>query len=269
MQKDVPLMITRWNGVFLVKDGKVVDSIPIEGDVASKLLRKLQGKTIEEETLALEKWQGSKIEPYHFTLPYLPEDRKTIRELAFAVAERALAGAFTGDEDIIWGVRVLDEMKDQLNTLKELAGGWELVHSLSKTESEGVAHLGALVKEIERTVSRLERFVEVRMHQIAPSVCEACGPILGARLIEAVGGLMRLAMKPSSTVQVLGAERALFRHLRTGAPPPKHGLIFQHPSIQGAPRRDRGRRARALASKITMAVRKDAIVSREAKALSP
>lgn len=262
MRKDGPLIITRWNGVFLVKDGKVADSIPIEGDVASKLLRKLRGKTIEEETIALERWPEGKVAPYHVTLPHSADDRKAIRELALSLAEASLAGSFTGDEDIIWGVRVLDEMKDQLNTLKELAGGWELVHSLSKTESEGVAHLGTLVKEMERTVSRLERFVDDRMRQIAPSTCEACGPILGARLIESAGGLMRLAMKPSSTVQVLGAERALFRHLKTGAPPPKHGLIFQHPSIQGAPRRDRGRRARALASKITMAVRRDAIVSR-------
>jgi hypothetical protein len=260
MQKKGTLVVARWDVVHVVRDGKLIDSIPIEGDKVAKLKLKLDGKDIEEERSALEKYPGSSQAPYHLALPHSPGDRDAVRELAFAVAEVALADSFTGDEDVLWGVRVLDEMKEQYNVLKEMATGWELVHKLSKTESEGATHLGALVKETERTIGRLERFVEERMRQIAPSVCEVCGPILGARLIEKSGGLARLAMKPSSAVQILGAEKALFRHLKTGAPPPKHGIILLHPSIMGSPRRERGKKARAFAAKITMAARRDAFI---------
>jgi len=269
MQKKGTLVVTRWDAVHVVRDGKVVDSIPIEGDRVERLKLKLDGKEIEEERRALERWPGSALAVHSIALPPPVEDIKALRELAFAVAEVALADSFRGDEDVLWGVRVLDEMKEQYNVLKEMATGWELVHKLSRTESEGVTHLGALVKETERTIGRLERFVEERMRQIAPSVCEVCGPILGARLIEKSGGLARMAMKPSSAVQILGAEKALFRHLKTGAPPPKHGMILLHPSIMGAPRRERGKRARAFAAKITMAARRDAFIKNAGPSIRP
>jgi nucleolar protein 56 len=71
------------------------------------------------------------------------------------------------------------------------------------------------------------------------------------------GSLKRLAFLPSSTIQVLGAEKALFRALKTGARPPKHGLLFQHPAVHSAPKWHRGKIARALASKIAIAARID------------
>jgi len=81
---------------------------------------------------------------------------------------------------------------------------------------------------------------------------------LGARLIALAGGLTNLAKLPASTVQVLGAEKALFRSLRTGARPPKHGIFFQHSLIHGAKRWQRGKIARALAGKLAIAARIDA-----------
>lgn len=71
------------------------------------------------------------------------------------------------------------------------------------------------------------------------------------------GGLKELAMMPASTIQVLGAEKALFRHLRTGAKPPKHGVIFQYPAINRSPWWQRGKIARALAGKLAIAARVD------------
>jgi nucleolar protein 56 len=67
-----------------------------------------------------------------------------------------------------------------------------------------------------------------------------------------------MAMMPSSTIQVLGAEKAMFRALKTRARPPKHGLIYLHPYVHGAPRDRRGSRARGLAAKIAIAARADA-----------
>jgi len=106
--------------------------------------------------------------------------------------------------------------------------------------------------------------VESIMEQVAPNVRAVAGPNLGARLIALAGGLDKLARFPASTIQVLGAEKALFRSLRTGTRPPKHGIIFQHHLIHPAPRWQRGKLARALASKIAIAARVDNFSGRDA-----
>jgi len=95
------------------------------------------------------------------------------------------------------------------------------------------------------------------MGEIAPNTSAVAGPLLGAKLIAKAGGLDKLARLPSSSVQIMGAERALFRAMREGSRPPKHGLIFQHPIVHNAARKLRGKAARALASKITIACRID------------
>jgi nucleolar protein 56 len=74
---------------------------------------------------------------------------------------------------------------------------------------------------------------------------------------------MNLAKRPASTIQVLGAEKALFRSLKTGARPPKHGMIFQHTLLHDAKRWQRGKIARALAGKVAIAARVDAFGGRK------
>lgn len=104
----------------------------------------------------------------------------------------------------------------------------------------------------------LEKYVDSIMDEVAPNIRALAGSLLGARLIALAGGLTNLAKLPASTVQILGAEKALFRSLRTGARPPKHGIIFQHSLIHKAKRWQRGKVARALAGKLTIAARVDA-----------
>ena len=84
----------------------------------------------------------------------------------------------------------------------------------------------------------------VLMESVAPNVAFVVGPVLGARLIAISGGLTRLATWPAGTVQLLGAETALFRHLKEGTAPPKHGILFQHPDVHKAPPWQRGPTAR-------------------------
>jgi nucleolar protein 56 len=91
----------------------------------------------------------------------------------------------------------------------------------------------------------------------APNLAALLGPDLAAQLLAHAGGLDRLARLPASTIQVLGAERAFFEHLRGRAPPPRHGLLFLHPAIRSASRRERGRLARTLAAKAAIAARLD------------
>lgn len=104
----------------------------------------------------------------------------------------------------------------------------------------------------------LEGYMDSLMEEVAPNVKTIVGSLLGARLIALTGSLGNLARLPASTVQVLGAEKALFRSLKTGAPQPKHGIIFQHTLIHEAKRWQRGKIARAIAGKLAIAARIDA-----------
>src|SRR5918996_22906 len=99
--------------------------------------------------------------------------------------------------------------------------------------------------------------IEAAMESVAPNVKELLTAAVGARIISKAGSLARLATLPASTIQILGAEKALFRALKTGARPPKHGLLFQHPLVHSAPKWQRGKIARAVASKVAIAARID------------
>jgi nucleolar protein 56 len=99
--------------------------------------------------------------------------------------------------------------------------------------------------------------IESTMELIAPNTKELLSPLVGARMIAKAGSLERFAHLSSSTVQVLGAEKALFRSLKTGSSTPKHGILFQHPLIHSAPRWQRGKIARSVASKASIAARID------------
>lgn len=113
------------------------------------------------------------------------------------------------------------------------------------------------IYELQQTRKDIINYIDAKMESIAPNLKLLVGSSLGAKLISHAGGLKRLATYPSSTVQIMGAEKALFRHLKSGDRPPKYGLIYQHPQIRGAKWWNRGKIARLLAGRISLAVRKD------------
>lgn len=113
------------------------------------------------------------------------------------------------------------------------------------------------IYELQKSRKSIENYIEDKMESLAQNLKLLVGASLGAKLISHAGGLKRLATYPSSTVQIMGAEKALFRHLKSGDRPPKYGLIYQHPQIRGAKWWNRGKIARMLASKISLACRKD------------
>ena len=123
-------------------------------------------------------------------------------------------------------------------------------------------HLKSLASNLVSLYSyreSLEALIKGIAEEAVPNLSEVAGPVLAAKLIEKAGNIKKLAMMPSSTVQLLGAEKALFRARKTGAKPPKHGLIFQHPYVHAKPRHLRGKAARTLSAKISLAARADAI----------
>ena len=122
---------------------------------------------------------------------------------------------------------------------------------------EARRRLGELYRGVAEVRDLLEQAVRASSPSRTPNLMALLGPELAARMVAQAGGLDRFARLPSSTVQVLGAEKAFFEHLRGRAPPPRHGLLFLHPAIQSAPRADRGKLARALAGKVAIAARLD------------
>lgn len=113
------------------------------------------------------------------------------------------------------------------------------------------------IYELQQTRKDIINYIDVKMESVAPNLRLLVGSSLGAKLISHAGGLKRLASYPSSTVQIMGAEKALFRHLKSGDRPPKYGLIYQHPQVRGAKWWNRGKIARLLAGRISLAARKD------------
>jgi len=122
-------------------------------------------------------------------------------------------------------------------------------------------------KILEEMYSGLEKKVEMRdeLEEYIGEIVEdemenlgaLLGPLLTARIVSLAGGLEELARKPSSTIQMLGAEKALFRYLKGKGTPPKHGVIFQHNFVNSLPEDERGKMARFLANKAALAARLD------------
>jgi len=129
---------------------------------------------------------------------------------------------------------------------------------ITEFDIKPIQTLAGIILQLYRLRADIAQYIEEVMREVAPNVTALVGPLLGARLISLAGGLDELARLPASTIQVLGAEKALFRALRTGGKPPKHGVIFQYPEIHRAPRWQRGKIARALAGKLAIAARVDA-----------
>ena len=133
----------------------------------------------------------------------------------------------------------------------------DLEEDINPLDLEIMNNYANSIYELQQSRKNIEEYIDSKMEAIAPNLRLLVGPTLGAKLISHAGGIKRLAMYPSSTVQIMGAEKALFRHLKSGDRPPKYGLIYQHPQVRGAKWWNRGKIARMLAGKISLAARRD------------
>lgn len=133
----------------------------------------------------------------------------------------------------------------------------DLEEDINPLDLEIMNNYAKSIYELQQSRKNIEEYIDNKMQSIAPNLKLLVGSTLGAKLISHAGGIKRLAMYPSSTVQIMGAEKALFRHLKSGDRPPKYGLIYQHPQIRGAKWWNRGKIARIFAGRISLAVRRD------------
>ncbi len=129
---------------------------------------------------------------------------------------------------------------------------------ITKDDLEQIRRHALLLKELIKHREALEKYLKELLTETAPNLTAILGYKLAARLIAKAGGLLKLASSPASTIQLLGAEKALFIALRKKGKPPKHGIIFQHPFISQSPRVVRGKIARLMAGRLAIAARVDA-----------
>ena len=148
---------------------------------------------------------------------------------------------------------IMENFKDQFSEDIDYSSGADI----EEDDLEMLKSFAESIYSLQKSRKELETYIDSKMEAIAPNLRDLLGATLGAKLIAHIGSIKRLATYPASVIQIMGAEKAIFRHLKTGERPPKHGLIFQHPSVRGAKWWNRGKIARNLALKITLAVRKD------------
>jgi nucleolar protein 56 len=199
----------------------------------------------------------------------------TLREATITAARTAVAERERADDkQLVHAVRAMDDADRTANELAERLAEWagtlfddagsgvgyarELAEREPETPAEQpVVSFAGRVADLADEADDLREFIERRAPDVAPNLAEMAGPVLAARLMSLAGGLDELAKKPSGTVQVLGAEDALFAHLAGRATSPKHGVIFTHEYVRGTRAEDRGSAARAFAGKLTLAARVD------------
>jgi nucleolar protein 56 len=146
---------------------------------------------------------------------------------------------------------------------KELLSEINLVESdsmgadIEKEDIESIMDLARSIKNLYEAKAIQEKYIEKSVKQICPNMNTITGHMIAAKLVALAGTLKKLSRMPSSTIQLLGAEKALFRHLKTGAKPPKYGILHEHPLLLQAKKSDHGKIARMLADKISIAVKVD------------
>tara|TARA_B100001750_G_scaffold200170_1_gene174282 strand:+ start:733 stop:1731 length:999 start_codon:yes stop_codon:yes gene_type:complete len=224
------------------------------------------------------------------------DDAQLLQEATLVIAQAGIADASNNpDRRLEHLVRAGDEMRSSWTTLEARVIEWSglflpeidldgnrsrIPIALARAESlEGAAteletvasptginnlEWSALsqwargVVEVEARLQSVESAIKEVATEHLPSTSALIGPLLAARMSTTAHGRGRLARLPSGTVQVLGAESSFFLHLRDGIPVPKHGHLFQHPWVSRSPRWIRGKVARMLSGKVSIAARLDA-----------
>jgi nucleolar protein 58 len=217
-------------------DTMIVQAISLLDDV---------DKELNNYVMRCREWYG-----WHF-----PELGKIITDnLAFVKTVKIMGvrtNASTCDLSNVLPENIEEEVKQQA----EISMGSEI----SDDDILNITHLCDQVIELTEYRASLYDYLKQRMMAIAPNVTALVGELVGARLIAHAGSLLNLAKHPASTVQILGAEKALFRAMKTKHDTPKYGLLY-HASLVGQSNpKQKGKMARMLGAKTALMVRKDAL----------
>jgi nucleolar protein 56 len=268
------MQIRTWFGIFTIEDNRIINVELFQKDLDS-----ITKSLLEEPLLMRGKVAGFDLCDLAIKYGFAGSKNEydtMLHELNINLAKEQVAMTQTPDSKIIAAVEAIDDLDETSNLLSERLKEWfimnfedtdlkgeELARSIvemKNDESEDMLILKGFSSSLlglYRTRGGIEEYLRVNMPRTAPNITNIAGHLLGARLLSITGSLKNLASMPSSTIQVIGANNALFKHLKGKAPSPKHGVIFRHPLINTVPRWQRGKIARVLASKISLAARYD------------
>ena len=191
-----------------------------------------------------------------------------LREASIIQVKGKIAENLTPDINLIQAIEALDENYGVTNILSERLLTWQSqTNGSARQDIDELLgnnalpeHLVTLKEHYEFSVKSakfLSEYIEQNAPIIIPLTVNIVGNQLAVRLVAAAGSLSKLARMPSSTIQLLGAEKALFRHMSDGSPPPKYGYLYQHPLVRKASKKDKGKISRKLASKVSIASKID------------
>lgn len=152
-----------------------------------------------------------------------------------------------------------DILPEEIETAVKAAAEVSMGTEISDEDLLNITMLADHVVSYTEVRAQLSSYLESRMKAIAPNLTELVGTLVGARLIAHAGSLMSLAKNPGSTIQILGAEKALFRALKTKHATPKYGLIYHSSLVGQATGKNKGKIARQLAAKTALGIRSDAL----------
>jgi len=202
-------------------------------------------KELNIYAMRVREWYG-----WHF-----PELAKIVTDnLAYARLVK-----FMGVRENAAKLKIEDVLQEDLVTPVKEAAQISMGTEVSSEDIEHVIELCQQVIDISEYREQLDEYLKTRMMAIAPNLTEMVGVLIGARLIARAGSLMNLAKYPASTVQILGAEKALFSALKKKQATPKYGILY-HASVVGhATAKNKGKISRVLAAKTSLAVRVDAL----------
>lgn len=203
-------------------------------------------KEINTYAMRVKEWYG-----WHF-----PEMQAIVNDNA-NYSKVVMAGGFRSNfRDVDMSQILEDEaVEAALKEAAEVSMGTEI----SDMDIVNIQSLAEQVLSMTEYRVQLYEYLKNRMNAIAPNLTILVGELVGARLISHAGSLMNLAKQPASTVQILGAEKALFRALKTKHDTPKYGLIYHASLIGQAAPKHKGKISRVLAAKASLATRVDAL----------
>ncbi|WFD33635.1 Nucleolar protein 58 [Malassezia cuniculi] len=208
-------------------------------------------KELNIYAMRVKEWYG-----WHF-----PEMGKIITDnIAYAKVVRAV-GFRTNASATDLSEILPEELEQTLKAAAEISMGTEI----SESDMEHIWSLCDQVISISEYRGQLYAYLSNRMAAIAPNLTALVGELVGARLISHAGSLLSLAKQPASTIQILGAEKALFRALKTKHDTPKYGLLYHSSLVGQAPPRMKGKMARMVATKAALSIRLDALADADSK----
>ncbi|KAJ5792704.1 uncharacterized protein N7503_008682 [Penicillium pulvis] len=202
-------------------------------------------KELNTYAMRVKEWYG-----WHF-----PELAKILND-NIAYAKLVLKMGMRSNWETVDLAEILpEEIEGAVKTAADRSMGTEI----SEDDLENIQALADQVVSLYEYRAQLASYLTSRMNAIAPNLTALVGDLVGARLIAHAGSLTSLAKSPASTLQILGAEKALFRALKTKHDTPKYGLIYHASLIGQATGRNKGKMARILAAKASLGLRVDAL----------